>query len=77
MRPRPSSNNIDDYLEYFVWSLGRGLTDGGREILRQMLYEQRGHPRSVFLYVDQRRQSSQPTDPELDQALTDFYSTFC
>ena len=77
MRGRPSGNNIDDYLEYFVWSLGREFSDGGREILRQMLYEQRDHPGSVFLYVDKRRQSLHPGDPELQEALTDFYAIFC
>jgi hypothetical protein len=73
MRPRPSGSNIDDYLEYFVWSLGRELSGDGREILRQTLYEQRDHPRHVWLYVHQRLQLSHPTDPELEQALNDFY----
>src|SRR5438067_11219853 len=53
MRPPPSGNNIDEYLDYFALSLGRDLTDDGRRMLHDVLFQGRATPHSIFLYVEE------------------------
>ncbi len=77
MRPAPAGKNIDDYLDYFASSLGDGLSEDGRLKLRQMLFEQRGNPRSAFLLVERKRESNNRPDPALEKVLTEFWWAFC
>jgi hypothetical protein len=77
MQPPPTGKNIDEYLNYFVSRLGRGLTDDGREALRSILFDGRGHPRSLFLYFDERKSALVTFDPELEEVLTNFWGLFC
>ncbi len=77
MQSPPTSKDIDEYLNYFVSTFGRGLTDGGREVLRSILFEGRGDPRSLFLYLDKKMNALATSDPELEKVLKNFYWLFC
>jgi hypothetical protein len=77
MQPPPTGKNIDDYLNYFVSALGRSLTEGGCEILRSILLEHRADPKSLFLYVEKKKEALAIPNPELEEVITNFYWLFC